>query len=376
MADIRKDLIMYFDSAATSMPKPQCVIDAVTTAMLSYGNSSRGVNKSSMEGLRCITSARQEIARFVGGENEVHVAFCQNATMALNQTIGSIQRHIVTTAAEHNSVLRPVYRRGDYTIVPVDEKGRLDLKGLEGAIRPDTEAIVMTHASNVTGNGYDISSVGELCKRKGIFFIVDASQSVGLLPIDMQAMNITALCFSGHKSLYGPQGTGCICVKPEFSISPLYTGGSGSNTYSKTGPEEMPERLEAGTQNCHGIAGLLAGVRYVSDKRELFLNQALELANYFVTELKKMPSITVYGDFNSVSRTPVVSINAADIGSSELAYELNERYDISVRAGAHCAPLMHEALGTKDKGAVRFSFSHMNTLEEVEFAIKALRELT
>ena len=367
---------MYFDSAATSMPKPQCVIDAVTTAMLSYGNSSRGVNKSSMEGLRCITSARQEIARFVGGENEIHVAFCQNATMALNQTIGSIQRHIVTTAAEHNSVLRPIYRRGDFTIVPVDEKGRLDLMELEGAIRPDTEAIVMTHASNVTGNGYDISAVGELCKRKGIFFIVDASQSVGLLPIDMKAMNITALCFSGHKSLYGPQGTGCICVKPEFSISPLYTGGSGSNTYSKTGPEEMPERLEAGTQNCHGIAGLLAGVRYVSDKRELFLNQALELADYFVAELKKMPSITVYGDFNSVSRTPVVSINAADIGSSELAYELNERYDISVRAGAHCAPLMHEALGTKDKGAVRFSFSHMNTLEEVEFAIKALRDLT
>ncbi|NNJ32573.1 aminotransferase class V-fold PLP-dependent enzyme [Lacrimispora defluvii] len=367
--------MMYFDSAATSLPKPQCVIDAVTAAMLTQGNPSRGVNNASLAGLRCITNARQEIARFFGGENEVDVAFCQNATMALNQAIGSVGKHIVTTAAEHNSVLRPVYRTGDYTIVPVDTKGRLDIKQVEEAIRPDTGAVVMTHASNVTGNSYDISAVGELCKKKGIYFIVDASQSAGLLPIDMKAMNITALCFSGHKSLYGPQGTGGICVKPEFSISPMLTGGSGSNTYSKTGPEEMPERLEAGTQNSHGIAGLLAGVRYVGGNRELFLNQAMELTDYFLEELRKISSIQVYGDLECTARTPVVALNAAHTGSSELAFELNEKYGICVRAGAHCAPLMHEALGTRDKGAVRFSFSHMNTMEEVESAVKALRDI-
>ena len=366
---------MYFDSAATSLPKPQCVIDAVTTAMLTQGNPSRGVNNASLAGLRCITNARQEISRFFGGENEVDVAFCQNATMALNQAIGSVGKHIVTTAAEHNSVLRPVYRTGDYTIVPVDTKGRLDIKQVEEAIRPDTGAVVMTHASNVTGNGYDISAVGELCKKKGIYFIVDASQSAGLLPIDMKAMNITALCFSGHKSLYGPQGTGGICVKPEFSISPMLTGGSGSNTYSKTGPEEMPERLEAGTQNSHGIAGLLAGVQYVGGNRELYLNQALELTDYFLEELRKIPSIQVYGDLECTTRTPVVALNAAHMGSSELAFALNENYGICVRAGAHCAPLMHEALGTRDKGAVRFSFSHMNTMEEVESAVKALQDI-
>jgi cysteine desulfurase family protein len=366
---------MYFNSAATSLPKPQCVIDAVTSAMLTFGNPLRGVNKASLDGLRCITEARQEIARFFGGENEVDVAFCQNATMALNQVIGSVQKHIVTTAAEHNSVLRPVYRHGNYTIVPVDGKGRLDLDQMEHAIRPDTEAIVMTHASNVTGNGYDISKVGEICKRKGILFIVDASQSAGLLPIDMKAMNITALCFSGHKSLYGPQGTGAICVKPEFSITPILTGGSGNNSFSKTGPEEMPERLEAGTQNAQGIAGLLAGVRYVSDKREQFLNEALELSNYFVEELLKIPSIKVYGDMKSSLRTPVVTINSDRIASSELAYELSEKYDIFVRAGAHCAPLMHQALGTQDIGAVRFSFSHSNTRKEIEMAIHALRTL-
>ncbi len=367
--------MIYLDNAATTLLKPLAVARAVAEAIGLYANPARGAYESSLNALRCTAAAREELSSLFGVGDSARVAFALNATAALNVAISGIHGHIVTTAAEHNSVLRPVYRNGNYTIVPTDTAGRLRIDDIAGAIRPDTAAVVMTHASNVTGNVYDITRVGELCGSRGIAFILDAAQSAGILPIDMQSMGISALCFSGHKALYGPQGTGGICLRTDFLPEPLIVGGSGFSSFEKTHPVSLPEALEAGTQNAHGIAGLLAGVRYLSAAGVDAADNADALARRFVEGVRGISQIVLYGDLDAALRVPVVSLNCRGMDSAELAGGLNDRYNISVRAGVHCAPLMHEALGTKESGAVRFSFSSFNTAREVETAIDALREI-
>lgn len=364
--------MIYFDNAATSMPKPEEVKQAVLQAMDSCGNPSRGAHSAALAGLRTLVEARQTVAGFFGVQAAKNVAFTPNATAALNIAIGGVKGHIVTTAAEHNSVLRPVYRHGNYTIVPVDDTGRLDMNRLEAATRPDTEALVMTHASNVTGNVYNLAVASEICRRKGILFIVDAAQSAGLLEIDMAQLGVAALCFSGHKSLYGPQGTGAICLAPQFQPQPCYVGGSGSDSFSPRQPAFMPDRLEAGTQNIHGIAGLAAGIAYVRSMAGACFTKADKLARRFAAGVQQLAAYRLYGDLQAELRTPVVTLTHRTINSAELAYRLDQEYGIAVRAGAHCAPLMHKALGTQEGGAVRFSFSHFNKQTEVEQALRAL----
>lgn len=366
---------MYFDYAATSLPKPPAVTQAMVHAMNHYGNPARGAHEAAVAALRCMVAAREQTAAFFGVGSATQVAFCKNATEALNLAIGSVQGHIVSTAAEHNSVLRPLYKRGRYTIVPADAMGRLTVEQLAAALQPDTAAIVMTHASNVTGNVYDVAGAGRLCRERGIHLIVDASQSAGLLPIHMQEMQIDALCFSGHKALCGPQGVGVLCVGERFTVQPCFAGGSGSDSYAPQHPAHMPERLEAGTQNIHGIAGLCAGMRYVQDGGDAMRQQAATLARTFVQGVRGIPGITLYGDMDAPARVPVVTLNADGTDSATLAFLLAERYGIAVRAGAHCAPLMHRALGTGQAGAVRFSFSHMNTPQEIARAVDALHAL-
>lgn len=370
------------------MPKPPQVARAITAALNLCGNPSRGSYDASLEGLRTLMKARFAVAKLFNCENAMDVAFTQNATAALNIAISSIDGHIVTTCAEHNSVLRPVYRHGNYTIVQNDENGRLDLNKLEDAIRPDTKAVVTCHASNLVGNVYDIYAIGEICKRKGIKFIADCAQTAGLIKIDMQKANISALCFSGHKSLYGPQGTGGICLGNGFKPQPLTVGGSGSESFSPTHPFVMPDALEAGTQNVHGVAGLLAGINYVAqnngrvfagskqnnDTSEMF-SSADALARNFIKQIKNIDGVTVYGDVDAPLRTPVVAINLDGKDSGDVADMLWQNYEIAVRAGAHCAPLMHKTLGTERTGAVRFSFSHFNRQDEVDIAVRGIKEI-
>lgn len=377
--------MIYLDNAATTMDKPQCVIDAVTQAMCQMGNAGRGAHDASLDASRMIFETRVKLAALFHADGPEQVAFTANSTEALNMAIQGILNpgdHVITTQLEHNSVLRPLYhmeQQGvELTVLNADAAGNIDYRELEAAIKDNTRAVVCTHASNLTGNMIDLDIVGAICGRRGILFLVDASQSAGVYPIDMQAMHIDVLCFTGHKGLMGPQGTGGICVRKGLSLRPLLMGGSGVHSYSKTHPSKMPTALEAGTLNGHGIAGLHAALAYIEEEgMDRLCRQEMELMWLFYDGVSGLPNVTVYGDFSSrsMSRAPIVTLNIGGYDSGEVSDELYMRYGISTRAGAHCAPLMHEALGTVEQGAVRFSFSHRNTKEEVLLAVRAVQEL-
>ena len=376
--------MIYMDNAATTMHKPQEVIDAVVKAMSSMGNAGRGVNEASLSASRIIYDTREKLCRLFGAEDPRQIVFTPNSTESLNIAIKGILNpgdHVIATMLEHNSVLRPLYemeKKGvRLTIVKSDQNGRFNLKDIEDAIAEDTKMIVCTNGSNLTGNYIDPEPVGTLARERGIVFVVDASQTAGVFPIDVQKMKIDVLCFTGHKGMLAPQGTGGMYVRKGLVIRPLKSGGSGVQTYSKTHPIEMPTALEAGTLNGHGIAGLHAAVEYL-EKTGVDNIRAREqdLMWRFYEGVKDIPGVKVYGDFSSKKRCPIVTLNIGDYDSSEVSDELLTEYGISTRAGGHCAPLMHEALGTVEQGAVRFSFSHYNTEEEVDTAIEAIRELS
>ena len=245
----------------------------------------------------------------------------------------------------------------------------------ESLIKDNTKAIVCTHASNLVGNLLDVKKIGEIAKKYNLVFIVDASQSAGVFPIDMQDMNIDILCFTGHKGLLGPQGTGGLCVRENVNIRPLKVGGSGVNTFSKTHPDVMPTMLEAGTLNGHAIAGLNAALDYLKEEGiENIRNREEELMFRFYNGIKDIKDIKIYGNFEN-KRAAIVTFNIGDIDSAAFSDELSLYYNISTRPGAHCAPLMHKAMNTVDQGAVRFSFSHYNTEEEIDTAINAVKEI-
>lgn len=375
--------MIYFDNAATTLQKPECVVQAVVHALTTFGNPGRGVHEPAMAASRTIYDARCALARLLHAENPARIAFTANATESLNIAIKGILRpgdHVITTAMEHNSVLRPLYEleeRGvELTILPADDWGRVRYEGFENAIRDNTRAIVCTHGSNLTGNLLDIGKIGAIAKAHGLLFVVDASQTAGVFPIDVQKMGIDILCFTGHKGLLGLQGTGGLYVREGAEVRPLLTGGSGVQSHSKNHPAQMPTALEAGTLNAHGLAGLNAGVRYLLETGiDTIRQKEQSLMWAFYEGVKNIPGITVYGDFSSRERCPIVSLNVRDYDSSQVSDALFSQYGIATRPGAHCAPLMHDALDTGDRGAVRFSFSHNNTMEEIKIAISALREI-
>jgi cysteine desulfurase family protein len=334
-----------------------------------------------------IFDTRRRLAELFHGGDPSRVAFTANSTASLNIAIQGLFEpgdHVITTVMEHNSVLRPLYlmeERGvELTILPADEKGRVRYEDFEKAVRKNTKAVVCTHASNLTGNLNDLETIGRICKRNKILLVVDASQTAGVFDIDMERMGIDVLCFTGHKGLLGPQGTGGLCVRQGVSIRPLMVGGSGVKSYLRTQPEEMPEVLEAGTLNSHGIAGLHGALLYLEKTGiEAIRKRELLLMRRFYEGVKDIPGVRVYGDFSKealLCRAPVVTLNIRDYDSGEVADELAHSYEIYTRAGAHCAPLMHQALGTTEQGAVRFSMSHYNEEEEIDEAVEAVRELS
>ena len=375
--------MIYFDNAATTLQKPEPVIQAVTRALTAFGNPGRGVHDPSLLASRGVYEARCALAQLFGAENPARIAFTANATESLNMAVKGILSpgdHVITTALEHNSVLRPLYQLEAQgvalTILPADHLGRVRDGDFQAAIRPSTRAIVCTHGSNLTGNLLDIERIGAVAKAHGLLFVVDAAQTAGVFPIDVQAMGIDILCFTGHKGLLGPQGTGGLYVREGVTVHPLLTGGSGVQSHSKAHPAQMPTALEAGTLNAHGLAGLNAGVRYLLEtgigtirERELALMRA------FYEGVRKIPGITLYGDFSQENRCPIVALNVRDYDSAQVSDVLFSQFGIATRPGAHCAPLLHDALGTGTQGAVRFSFSHYNTMEEINIAISALQEI-
>ncbi|MDO4616168.1 MAG: aminotransferase class V-fold PLP-dependent enzyme [Lachnospiraceae bacterium] len=375
--------MIYLDNAATTMKKPEEVVQAVTRALCSLGNSGRGVHGAALDASRLVYETRVLVNELFHGWDPSQTAFTMNATEALNIALFGLLSpgdHVITTAAEHNSVLRPLYaleKQGvELTILPCDRMGRVDLNGFQREIRSNTRLLVCTHGSNLTGNLYDIQKIGEIAANMNVLFLVDASQTAGIFPIDLQRMHIDVLCFTGHKSLLGPQGTGGLIVRPDVKIRPLLYGGTGVQTYRKEQPPEMPAALEAGTMNVHGLAGLHASLQWLKEQgAERLREKELELMREFYHRVSPLSNVTVYGDFSVRERCPIVSLNIADADSSRAADLLMQEYGIAVRPGAHCAPLMHKALGTCEQGAVRFSFSHTNTMEEVIFAADAVREL-
>ncbi len=375
--------MIYLDNAATTMHKPQEVVEAVAAAMCSMGNAGRGAHAASLGASRTVFETRERLAAFFHAENPKQIVFTANSTESLNVALkGTLNpgEHVISTVLEHNSVLRPLYaleEQGvEVTLLKSNLQGMIDYEDFERAIKENTKMIVCTHGSNLTGNVLDIKRIGQIAKKHGLLFVVDASQTAGVFPIDVQDMQIDILCFTGHKGLLGPQGTGGMYVREGVTVRPLKVGGSGVQTYNKKHPTEMPTALEAGTLNGHGIAGLDAAIGYL--EREGIDNiraREQELMWKFYNGVKDIPNIKVYGDFSGAQRCAVVSLNIGDYDSSEVSDELLMTYGISTRAGGHCAPLMHEALGTVEQGAVRFSFSHYNTDEEVETAIRAVKEL-
>ena len=375
--------MIYFDNAATTLRKPECVVQAVAEALCSLGNSGRGVHSGALSASRMIYDTRTALARLFGAESPERIAFTANSTESLNMAIKGILNpgdHVITTALEHNSVLRPLFEMEDrgveLTILPADVLGKIRYEDFEKEIKPNTRAIVTTHGSNLTGNLLDIGRIGAIAKNHNLIYIVDASQTAGVFDINVHSMQIDILCFTGHKGLLGPQGTGGIYVREGVEIHPILSGGSGVQTYLRKHPPQMPTALEAGTLNGHGIAGLGAAVRYLQETGlDAIRAKEQELLWDFYTQVRDIPGITVYGDFSSPNRCAIVALNIRDYDSGEVSDALSVQYGIATRSGAHCAPLMHKALGTVEQGAVRFSFSHYNTKEEIKIAVSALREL-
>lgn len=376
--------MIYLDNAATTLHKPPQMAEAVLHAMTTMGNAARGAHSGALEASRTVFGTREKLARLFACQRADHVVFTANSTEALNIAINGLIHegdHVISTDCEHNSVLRPLYRleeeRGvKLDFVPADRRGLVDYADFERLMRPDTRAVVCTHCSNLTGNILDIGRIAGIAHSRGALLIVDASQTAGTVPIDMQALGVDVLCFTGHKGLMGPQGTGGLCIRPGVEIDPWKVGGSGVHSYDRHQPREYPTRLEAGTLNSHGIAGLSAALDVILERGVADIRRAEHaLMQRFYDGVCGISGVTVYGDFSAPERGAIVALNIRDYDSSAVSDELAVTYGIATRPGAHCAPRMHRALGTTEQGAVRFSFSCYNTEREVDAAIAAVRAI-
>ncbi len=375
--------MIYLDNAATTCPKPPGVAEAAAEAMNTYGNSGRGTHSGALAASRGIYGVRRRIAKLLGCPQADHVVFTQNSTMALNIAISGLLGpgdHIISTDWEHNSVLRPLYRLreqgAEVDFVPADREGRLDWGAFEALLRPNTKAVACTHSSNLTGDMMDLDRVGRFCREHGLLWILDASQTAGVFPLDMEKQGMDVVCFTGHKSLLGPQGTGGLCVREGLPIRPFLVGGTGVQSFSASQPADWPACLEAGTLNSHGLAGLGAALDYLEKTGpEAVRAREDALARRFYRAVRDLPGIRVYGDFSQAQRAPIVTLNLADWDSAEVSDRLAEQFSIATRPGAHCAPRLHRALGTEGQGAVRFSWGWANTEAETDAAAEAVRIL-
>ena len=375
--------MIYLDNAATTLKKPPEVIEAAVRAMTAFGNCGRGAHDASLDASRAVYEARESLSDFFHGWGAAQTVFTANSTASLNITLKGLLRpgdHVITTELEHNSVLRPLYeleaRGAELSFLQSDRQGRIDLRQLPLLLKKSTRALVCTHASNVTGNVIDLSAAGAFALERGLLFIVDASQTAGFLPLDVQKDFIDVLCFTGHKSLMGIQGAGGIIVNPAVSIRPLFSGGSGIQSFLKTHPAEMPAALEAGTLNGPGIAALKAAVGFIRRVgMEAIFQHEMSLSRRFCAAVRSIPGVQCFGDMDAPLRCPVVSLNIGDVSSGEISDILASSYGIATRPGAHCAPLMHRALGTERQGTVRFSFSWYNTEEEADRAAEAVARI-
>ncbi|MBC7247630.1 MAG: aminotransferase class V-fold PLP-dependent enzyme [Actinobacteria bacterium] len=377
---------IYLDNAATTYPKPETVYEAMDRfAREVGGNPGRSGHHRSLESGREVLRAREAICKLFSVSDPSRVVFTKNATEALNTAIQGLLReggHAVITSLEHNSIWRPLeaMRRdglATYTIVDCEEDGRLDLKRLEEAFSPSTRLLACTHASNVVGNLLPVADMAEIAAARGVAFLLDAAQTAGRVEINPESMGITHLAFTGHKELFGPQGTGGLYIAPGWEMEPLSYGGTGSRSESSVQPDFLPDRYESGTLNGHGLAGLRAGVEFVLELglKEIRRHEE-ELTGILLEGFDEIPGVTFYGPRSWEERVGIVSFNLSGLTSSELASLLDDEYGICVRSGLHCSPLSHRTLGTLRGGVVRASFSYLNTPEDVDALLRALQEIS
>jgi len=376
--DFNNYIMIYFDNSATTLVKPPEVAEAVAFAIKNFGNAGRSYCGASLLAGREVYKTRAEIAKLVSLDEPLNVAFTSSFTEGLNLVVGGLVSQgdtVVTTVTEHNSVLRPLYRSGcELSFVDCDGSGALREDSILERLKPPAKYFFCSHGSNLTGNIVDARRLYGLCKENGVTLVLDVSQTLGTIPVDVGMADV--LVFSGHKGLFGPQGTGGVIVNGRQDFKPVKTGGSGADSFSKLHPKDMPDVFEAGTPNGHGIYGLQKGVRFVNETGVGRIFEKVErLAGLFYDGLKNEPGVRFYGDFSAETRLPVFALSIEGLDSGELSLMLWERHGIATRPGAHCAPLLHERLGTAGAGAARFSFSYFNTEEEIEAGVKAVREI-
>lgn len=376
---------IYMDNAATSWPKPPAVMEAMASYQKDIGVSAgRGGYRRAVEASRLIFDTREVVARLFGVAESRRIVFTLNCTEALNIALwGWLDEgdHVVTTSMEHNSVARPLNHlkreRGvDVTYVQCSAEGLLDPDDLSRAITPRTRLVALVHASNVCGTVNDVAAVGAVCRERGVPLLVDAAQSVGAIPIDVEEMSVDFLAFPGHKGLMGPLGTGALCVGPNVKPRPLYQGGTGSHSELTFQPDYLPDFYEAGSHNAIGLAGLKAACEFVTEVTPAVIGvHKSKLAARFVAAVDEMPGVTYYGPRDFARQAGVCSVRVEGMDPALVGHALDAEYGVMVRTGLHCSPLSHKTLGTIDAGTVRFSFGYYNDEEQVDFAARALAEV-
>ena len=377
---------IYLDNASTSFPKAPTVATAMSDYITNRGiNINRGSYALAYDVEDTIYTTRQRLNTLFNGHDPSHVVFTQNVTMSLNMVIKGLLKagdHVLVSSMEHNAVMRPLTQLLDkgitFDIIPCDKTGSIQLESMDSLIRPNTVAMIINHASNVCGTIQPLESIGPICKAHNLQFIVDAAQTAGVIPIDVKACHIDALCFTGHKGLLGPQGIGGIILTKEMAqtLTPLIAGGTGSFSHLETMPTHMPDAFEAGTLNLPGIIGLNEGLAYIeSQGMDNIHNHELALTQAFLEGLQSIDGINIVGKQNIQDRTAVVSITIDGMDPASIAYELESNYHIMTRVGLHCAPRAHQTLETYPEGTVRFSFGYANTHKDVETALSALHRI-
>lgn len=379
--------MIYFDNAATSWPKPPGVVEAMVHFMEDVGaNPGRAAHARAVESGRILYGAREAVGELFGAPDPLGVVFGKNVTEALNLALQGLLRpgdHVVTSSMEHNSMMRPLRaleREGvRVTVVECSPQGELDPADVVAAIEPDTRLVALNHASNVVGTLLPVAEVGFICRQRGVLLLVDAAQTGGAYPTDVEAARIDLLGFTGHKSLGGPMGTGGLIVGQrvdEKEIEPLMRGGTGSRSEHETQPDFLPDMYESGTPNVVGLAGLAAGVRWVLARGvEAIRAHEVALAHTLIEGLRSIDGVRVYGTLDAELQTATVSFNIAGMAPSEVGLRLDDEYGIMCRVGLHCAPTAHRTIGTFPDGTVRFGLSAFNTVHEVETAVNAVGEL-
>jgi cysteine desulfurase family protein len=383
----KEQTAIYFDNAATSWPKPP----AVSQAMMHYldkmsANPGRSGHRMAVESARIVYAAREAVAELFNAPDPLHVVFGANVTEALNLAIRGYLRpgdHVITSSMEHNSVMRPLRaseRTGvELTVVPCSPEGFLDPADVEAAIRPHTTMVILNHASNVVGTLLPVAEVGHITRRYNLLLLVDAAQTGGAYPLNMQADRIDLLAFTGHKSLCGPMGTGGLIIGERVDLEylePLIHGGTGSRSEREEQPDFLPDMFESGTPNGVGLAGLEAGVRWIlAQGVEAIRAHEMLLTQQLIDGLAANPGVTVYGGLDASRQTATVSFNIAGLEPSEVGLRLDDEYAIMCRVGLHCAPAAHRTMGTFPTGTVRFGLSAFSTTEEVKAALEAVYQL-